>query len=282
MDDKLQEIEQRLERPPTWAPEVIADRGRYSHVAKEQAQLEPLVEVFRDFKEAKKQRDEMRAALEDPELRELARTELPELEKRAAQLDERLKILLLPKAPNDERSVILEVRAEGSLSDLSLSTATTMGSLAAVLLGLFGIGQCVYGVPAAAAGDRALQRSAAGTRALPPRPSTGVWCRPHQRRECDMATYVTLLKYTEQGIKAIKESPSRLEKAKQLLKSLGGELKSFYLVQGRYDAIVIAEVPNDEVVAKFVLASASQGNVRTETTRAFNEEEYRRIISGLP
>jgi uncharacterized protein with GYD domain len=97
-----------------------------------------------------------------------------------------------------------------------------------------------------------------------------------------MATYVTLLKYTEQGIKSIKESPSRLEKARQLLKSLGGELKSFYLVQGRYDAIVIAEAPNDEVVAKFVLASASQGNVRTETTRAFTEEEYRRIISGLP
>ena len=53
-----------------------------------------------------------------------------------------------------------------------------------------------------------------------------------------MATYITLLKYTEQGIKSIKESPSRLEKARQLLKSLGGELKSFYLVQGRFDAVV--------------------------------------------
>jgi uncharacterized protein with GYD domain len=48
-----------------------------------------------------------------------------------------------------------------------------------------------------------------------------------------MATYITLMKYTEQGLKTIKESPSRLEKAKQLLKSLGGELKSFHLVQGR-------------------------------------------------
>ena len=97
-----------------------------------------------------------------------------------------------------------------------------------------------------------------------------------------MATYVTLLKYTEQGIRNIKESPSRLEKARQLIKSLGGELKSFYLVQGRYDAIVITEAPNDEVAAKFALASGSLGNVRTETTRAFTEEEYRRIISGLP
>jgi len=97
-----------------------------------------------------------------------------------------------------------------------------------------------------------------------------------------MATYVTLLKYTEQGIKAIKEGPSRLEKARQALKSMGGDVRSFHLVQGRYDAIVFVEAPNDEVVAKFALASGSQGSVRTETTRAFTEEEYRRIISGLP
>jgi uncharacterized protein with GYD domain len=97
-----------------------------------------------------------------------------------------------------------------------------------------------------------------------------------------MATYITLLKYTEQGLKTIKESPSRLEKAKQLLKSLGGALKSFHLVQGRYDAIVISEAPNDEVVTKFALATGSLGNVRTETLRAFTEDEYRKIVSALP
>ena len=97
-----------------------------------------------------------------------------------------------------------------------------------------------------------------------------------------MATYITLLKFTEQGIKTIKESPSRLEKARKALKSLGGELKSFHLVQGRYDAIVITEAPNDEVLARFALAIGSQGNVRTETMRAFNEAEYRKIVSGLP
>ncbi len=97
-----------------------------------------------------------------------------------------------------------------------------------------------------------------------------------------MATYVTLLRYTEQGLKNIKEGPSRLEKAKQAFRALGGELKSFHLVQGRYDAIVISEAPNDEVVAKFALATGSQGNVRTETMRAFTEDEYRKLISGLP
>ena len=97
-----------------------------------------------------------------------------------------------------------------------------------------------------------------------------------------MATYVTLLRYTEQGLKNIKEGPSRLEKAKQAFRALGGELKSFHLVQGRYDAIVISEAPNDEVATKFALATGSLGNVRTETMRAFTEEEYRKLVSGLP
>ena len=97
-----------------------------------------------------------------------------------------------------------------------------------------------------------------------------------------MATYVSFLKYTEQGIKNIKESPSRVEKARQLIKSLGGELKAFYLVQGLYDALVIAEAPSDDIVAKFALARGSTGNVRTETTRAFTEDEFRKIITGLP
>ena len=97
-----------------------------------------------------------------------------------------------------------------------------------------------------------------------------------------MATYVTLLRYTEQGLKNIKESPSRLEKAKQSIRALGGELKSFHLVQGRYDAVVISEAPNDEVATRFALATGAQGNVRTETMRAYTEEEYRKLISGLP
>jgi uncharacterized protein with GYD domain len=105
---------------------------------------------------------------------------------------------------------------------------------------------------------------------------------PHQRRGYQMATYVTLVRYTEQGLKNIKESPSRLEKVRQAFKALGGELKSFHLVQGRYDAILVSEAPNDEVVTRFALSTGSQGNVRTETMRAFTEEEFRKIISTLP
>ena len=113
MNEKLQEIEQRFERltADLGNPAVIGDRARFSQIAKERAQLEPLVEAFREYQRAKRELDETRAALDDPELRELARADLPEQEKRAAELNEKLKILLLPKDPNDERSVILEVRA---------------------------------------------------------------------------------------------------------------------------------------------------------------------------
>lgn len=97
-----------------------------------------------------------------------------------------------------------------------------------------------------------------------------------------MATYVTLLRFTEQGIRTIKESPARLDAAKKAFQAMGAELKQFYLAMGRYDAILIAEAPNDETVAKLALALGSQGNVRTETLRVLTEAEYRKIIAALP
>lgn len=97
-----------------------------------------------------------------------------------------------------------------------------------------------------------------------------------------MPTYISLINYTDQGIRNIKDSPKRLDAAKTLLKGLGGELKAFYLTLGPYDIITVAEAPNDEVVTRFVLALASAGNVRTTTLKAFPEAEYRKIIAGLP
>jgi len=97
-----------------------------------------------------------------------------------------------------------------------------------------------------------------------------------------MATYVVLLKFTQNGIANIKDSPARLDAAKQAFKAMGAELKDYFLVMGQYDAVVIAEAPNDEVVAKLALATGAQGHVSTQTMRAFNEEEYRRIIAALP
>jgi uncharacterized protein with GYD domain len=97
-----------------------------------------------------------------------------------------------------------------------------------------------------------------------------------------MPTYISLLRFTQQGIEKIKESPARLDAAKKAFKSLGAELKEFYLVTGAYDIVIISEAPNDEVVAKLALSIGAQGSVRTETLRAFKEDEYRKIISALP
>ena len=97
-----------------------------------------------------------------------------------------------------------------------------------------------------------------------------------------MATYITLVRYTQQGIENIKEGPNRLDVAKQAFKAMGAELKEYYLVMGQYDAVVISEAPNDETVAKLALSIGSKGSIRTETLRAFSEDEYRKVIASLP
>ncbi len=97
-----------------------------------------------------------------------------------------------------------------------------------------------------------------------------------------MSTYITLIHYTPQGIQNIKDSPARLDAAKKAFQAMGAELRQWYLVMGQYDAVVISEAPNDETVAKLALAIGSQGSVRTESLRAFTEDEYRRIIAALP
>jgi len=96
-----------------------------------------------------------------------------------------------------------------------------------------------------------------------------------------MATYITLLNYTQQGMKNIKQGPDRLDDAKQAYKAVGAEIKDFYLTMGQYDAVVVSEAPDDEITAKIALTIGSQGNVQTQTFRAFSESEYRKIISAL-
>ena len=96
-----------------------------------------------------------------------------------------------------------------------------------------------------------------------------------------MATYIVLIDYTDQGIRNIKDSPSRLDAARQAMKDLGGELKDTYLTLGAHDLVAVVEAPSDEVLAKFALTIGSQGNVRTTTLRAFTETEYRGIVQSL-
>ena len=97
-----------------------------------------------------------------------------------------------------------------------------------------------------------------------------------------MPTYITLVNYTQKGVENVKESPQRLDAAKNAFKGMGAELKEFYLVMGQYDIILVSEAPDDETIAKIALILGSLGNVRTESFRAFKEDEYREIVSALP
>ena len=97
-----------------------------------------------------------------------------------------------------------------------------------------------------------------------------------------MATYVTLVRYTDQGIRNIKESPARLDAAKKLAQSAGAEIKSFYLALGKYDIVLTVDAPNDETAMKLLLTLGSLGNVRTDTFRVFIETEFRKLIGSLP
>jgi uncharacterized protein with GYD domain len=91
-----------------------------------------------------------------------------------------------------------------------------------------------------------------------------------------MATYISLIRWTDDGIKNVKESPSRLAAAKKAYEAMGEEIKSFYMVMGQYDMVVVAEIPDDVTGAKFALALGSQGSIRTESFRAFTEDEYKK------
>jgi uncharacterized protein with GYD domain len=97
-----------------------------------------------------------------------------------------------------------------------------------------------------------------------------------------MSSYCILGNYTEQGIRAVKESPKRVDAGRDLAKSMGAELKEFYLAMGNYDFVVMLEAPSDDIAARYVLSLASRGNVRTTTLKVFSETQYRNIIGKLP
>jgi len=96
-----------------------------------------------------------------------------------------------------------------------------------------------------------------------------------------MPHFVSLIRYTQQGMTKIKESPARLDAGKKAAEKLGGKVHGWYLTMGQYDAVIISEFPNDEACAKFSLSVGALGNVTTETLKAFTEAEYRKIIGGL-
>jgi len=96
-----------------------------------------------------------------------------------------------------------------------------------------------------------------------------------------MTTYICLANWTQKGIESVRESPERLDAAREAFEEQGVTLRDFYMTVGQYDFVMTLEATDDVALAKSLLAVAQVGNVRTTTLRAFAEDEYREIIGSL-
>lgn len=93
-----------------------------------------------------------------------------------------------------------------------------------------------------------------------------------------MANYVMLVNWTDQGVKNARDTVQRAQAFRADLERRGGRLNSIYWTQGRYDIVANVEVPDEQTAMAAALAISGQGNIRTETLRAFNESEVAAII----
>jgi len=96
-----------------------------------------------------------------------------------------------------------------------------------------------------------------------------------------MARYILLVNWTDQGIRNVKDSPKRLDAARNAAKGVGAEIRDFYMTMGDHDLVLVVDAPTDEAIAKFALIQGGAGNVRTKTLKAFSETEYRAIVGSL-
>jgi uncharacterized protein with GYD domain len=96
-----------------------------------------------------------------------------------------------------------------------------------------------------------------------------------------MAKFIVLTNWSDQGIRKVKESPARLDQVRELGKKYGCTLTDFYMTVGAYDMVVTVDAPDDESAAKFLIAIAAAGNVRTTTLKAFPEDAFRKIVGEV-
>ena len=128
MFDKLDDILMRLEEVLNQLsePDVAADAAKFQKLMKEQAELQPIADAYKDYKTQKQTIEESLMLLEeesDEEMREMLKEELSDAKKRVEELEQELKVLLLPKDPNDERNVIVEIRGGAGGEESALFSA---------------------------------------------------------------------------------------------------------------------------------------------------------------
>ncbi|MBR4767760.1 MAG: peptide chain release factor 1, partial [Lachnospiraceae bacterium] len=128
MFDKLEDLLIRYEELMTQLgePDVASDSARFQKLMKEQASLTPIVEAYKEYKKRKQDEEDSLSMLEsesDPDMKEMLKDELSEAKKRIGELENELKILLLPKDPNDDKNVIVEIRAGAGGDEAALFAA---------------------------------------------------------------------------------------------------------------------------------------------------------------
>lgn len=97
-----------------------------------------------------------------------------------------------------------------------------------------------------------------------------------------MNTYLSLLKFTEKGIQTVKQTTQRAAAAKEIGKRMGVNMRDIYWTLGEYDVVCVLEAADEAALTAFNLAVGGQGNVRSETLRAFSATEMDKILAKLP
>jgi len=96
-----------------------------------------------------------------------------------------------------------------------------------------------------------------------------------------MPTYVSLVKWTDQGIRTATATIDRAEQNRQAIEAAGGRIAGVWWTQGAYDVVVVSEWPDEDSAMAFLLRTGMAGDIRTETLRAFGAEDMRRILAKL-
>lgn len=96
-----------------------------------------------------------------------------------------------------------------------------------------------------------------------------------------MPTYISLMNWTEQGIKGYKSTVERAAAAEEAMAKVGMKMTAIYWTQGEFDVVAITEAPDEETATAFLLALGAEGNLRSSSLRAFDRDEMTRIVGKL-
>ena len=100
-------------------------------------------------------------------------------------------------------------------------------------------------------------------------------------REFELPTYIALVTFTDQGVRYIKQTTERAKGLINAAANLGIKIRDIYWTMGAYDAVFIAEAPDDETMTAFAASIGGLGNIRTQTMRAFSADEMNKILGKL-